>query len=189
MGVFATFVTSKGTKKWEVSPSRIADFKDLNTGFELNAETNDAIEGSPLTNQRGMKKKTLSFSSSINASLGVSVRSEFESWEAWVGTNGTLKIGGKKFGNKWLLTSVKASDVLLDENGRFRKMTLAFSFEEYGDVQEDVVATVNAKKSAVDVGPTVEDKNDKDTTGTTVQAGVPSSGVVPPSQQAGIIDK
>ena len=191
MATIASFTASKKTKKWCVSDKYIMDLKDLSTGFELNAETNDAIEGSPLTNQRGMKKKSLSFSSSLNASLGVDVRKEFESWEWFVGRHGTLKFGGVKFGNKWLLTSVKPSDIRLDDSGRFRSMTLGFVFEEYivEKTESLVVDSVKGDTSASDVTAPPEDKNDKKPTNIDLDQKPAGGGAKLPNAYSGIIEQ
>lgn len=165
MAVTATFTTKKGTKTWQVSPSYIMDFDGFSTGYELNAENNNAVEGSPLSNKRGMKKKTLSFSSNLVAALGIDVRREFESWESWIGLTGTLKIGGTKFGPNWLLTSVKPSDVKIDDSGRFRSMKLTYSFEENASVTDaQILASVDSTKSAVCVMPSTEQKAEKKST-------------------------
>ena len=162
MAVIATFTTTNGTKTWQVSPSYIMDFDGLSTGFELNAEDNKAVEGSPKSNQRGMKKKNLSFSTTLNAALGIDVRREFESWESWIGKTGILKIGGKKFGPNWLLTSVRPSDVKIDDSGRFRSMKLTYSFEENGSVKDaSILSSVNATRSAVCLTPSTEEKSAK----------------------------
>ena len=165
MATTATFKTKKGTKTWQVSPSYIMDFDGFSTAYELNAESNSAVEGSPLSNKRGMKKKTLSFSSRLVEALGIDVRKEFESWESWIGQTGTLKIGGKKFGPNWLLTSVKPSDVKIDDSGRFRSMKLTYSFEENPDVTDaEILASVNSGKSAVCVTATTSQKASKKNT-------------------------
>ena len=162
MAITATFKTTKGTKTWQVSPSRIMDLDGFSTSYELNAESNTAVEGSPLSNQRGMKKKTLSFSSNLVAGLGIDVRKEFESWEPWVGLTGILKIGGTKFGPIWLLSSVKPSDVKIDDSGRFRSMKLTFSFEENNDITyEELLASINAVRSAVGVTASTSQKASK----------------------------
>ena len=162
MAITATFKTKEGTKTWQVSPSYIMDFDGFSTSYELNAESNTAVEGSPLSNQRGMKKKTLSFSSHLVGALGIDVRKEFESWESWIGLTGTLKIGGKKFGPNWLLTSVKPADVKIDDSGRFRSMKLTYSFEENEDVTDaDILASVNSARSAVCVTATTAQKSAK----------------------------
>jgi len=171
MATIATFKTNKGTKTWQVSPSRIVDFDGLSTSFELNAENNNAVEGSPLTNQRGMKAKTLSFSSNLNAALGIDVRQEFESWEAWIGQTGILKIGGRKFGPNWLLTSVKPSAIKIDDSGRFRSMKLTFSFEESDAyVADDVATAVSSVKSASSVTASSSDKASKKTVNSAVNS-------------------
>ena len=109
-----------------------------------------------------MKKKTLSFSSTINAALGIDVRREFESWESWIGKTGILKIGGKKFGPNWLLTSVKPSDIKIDDSGRFRGMKLSFAFEENNAVSDaSILKSVNATKSAVNLTASTEEKSAK----------------------------
>lgn len=165
MAVTATFKTKEGTKTWQVSPSYIMDFDGFSTGYELNAESNTAVEGSPLSNKRGMKKKTLSFSSNLLTALGIDVRKEFESWESWIGLTGTLKIGGTKFGPNWLLTSVKPSDVKIDDSGRFRSMKLTYSFEENESVTDaEILASVNSARSAVCVMPSTEQKAEKKAT-------------------------
>lgn len=162
MAVTAVFTTKKGTKTWQVSTNYIMDFDDFSTGYELNAESNESVEGSTQTNQRGMKKKALSFSSNLNVALGIDVRKEFESWEKWIGQTGILKIGGKKFGPNWMLTSVKPSDVKIDDSGRFRSMKLTYSFEENGEVKDyEILASVNSAKSAVCVTATTAQKSSK----------------------------
>ena len=165
MAITATFKTKEGTKTWQVSPSYIMDFDGFSTSYELNAESNTAVEGSPLSNQRGMKKKTLSFSSHLVDALGIDVRKEFESWEPWIGLTGTLKIGGKKFGPNWQLISVIPADVNIDDSGRFRSMTLTYSFEENDDVTDaEIMASVNSARSAVCVTATTAQKSNKKTT-------------------------
>lgn len=165
MATTATFKTKKGTKTWQVSPSYIMDFDGFSTGYELNAESNTSVEGSPRSNKRGMKTKTLSFSSNLVQALGIDVRKEFESWESWIGQTGILKIGGKKFGPNWMLTSVKPSDVQIDESGRFRSMKLTYSFEENEDVTDSqILASVNSARSAVHLTASTEQKASKKTT-------------------------
>ena len=169
MAITATFKTKEGTKTWQVSPSYIMDFDGFSTSYELNAKSNTAVEGSPLSNQRGMKK-TLSFSSHLVGALGIDVRKEFESWESWIGQTGTLKIGGKKFGPNWLLTSVKPADVKIDDSGRFRSMKLTYSFEENEDVTDaEILASVNSARSAVCVTATTAQKSAKKAVSTAIK--------------------
>ena len=164
MAVTATFKTKEGTKTWQVSPSHVMDFDGFSTGYELNADSNTAVEGSPLSNQRGLKKKTLSFSSNLIDALGIDVRKEFESWEDFVGLTGILKIGGKKFGPNWLLTSVKPSDVKIDGKGRFRSMKLTYSFEENDEVTTaEIEESASSNKSAVSLTATTAQKSEKKT--------------------------
>lgn len=156
MALTATFRTTAGTKTWEVSPSKVIDLDSLSTGFELEAEDNSAVEGSPLTNARGLKKKAISFSSNLHAALGFDVKKEFESWESWVGLAGIIHFGGERFGmNSWLLTGAKATNIQLDPSGRWRSLKLAFTFEESDDTTvddiEEAEAAIEAAKSAAGV--------------------------------------
>lgn len=162
MAITATFTTKKGTKTWQVSSSYIMDFDSFSTSYELNAEDNKSVEGSTKSNQRGLKKQTLSFSSNLIDALGIDVRKEFESWKSWIGQVGILKIGGKKFGPNFLLTSVKPSDVQIDDSGRFRSMKLTYTFEENDEVTDkEILASVNAARSAVHLTATTAQKSSK----------------------------
>lgn len=159
MAITATFRTTAGTKTWEISPQKVIDLDALSTGFELEAEDNSAVEGSPLTNARGLKKKALNFSSNLHAALGFDVKAEFESWEAWVGLAGIIRFGGERFGsNSWLLTGAKATNIQLDPSGRWRSLKLAFTFEESDDTTvddiEEAEAAIEAARSATGVGAT-----------------------------------
>lgn len=159
MALTATFRTTAGTKSWEISPQKVIDLDALSTSFELEAEDNSAVEGSPLTNARGLKKKVLNFSSNLHAALGFDVRAEFESWESWVGLAGIIRFGSERFGaNSWLLTSAKATNIQLDPSGRWRSLKLAFSFEESDDTTvddiEEAEAAIEAARSATGVGAT-----------------------------------
>ncbi len=154
MAVTATFRTTAGTKTWEVSPRRVVDIDSLSTGYELEAEDNSAVEGSPLTNARGLKKQALSYSSIINAHLGFDVKAEYQTWKDWVGLAGIIRFNGERFGgNSWLLTSVKATNIQLDPNGRWHSAKLAFTFEESDDTTvadiEETEAAIAARNSAV----------------------------------------
>ena len=144
MSKIATFTTDLGTKTWEVTSKKINDFTDFSTSFEVEAEENSSVEGSPLTNERGLKKQPVSFSSTLIAQLGVDVRAEIDGWKPWVGQTGVLKIGGEVFGPNFMLKSVKVSNMVIDTKGRFHMAKLAFSFEEN---DEEVVGSIVATAS------------------------------------------
>lgn len=166
MSVTATFRTTAGIKSWEQSPQRIVDLSSMSTAYELEAEKNDAVEGSPLSNKRGMKKETVTFSSNYNAHLGINVKAEFESWKSWVGLAGILRFGTERFGvHSWLLTSVKATNINVDAAGRWRSAKIAFSFEESDDTSADAIeeaeAAIEAARSAAGVTATTVYKAEK----------------------------
>lgn len=151
----ATFTTALGTKTWEVTPKRVADFSGFATSYELEAEKNNAVEGSPLNNVRGLKKQTVSFSSTLNAHFDADVRAELENWKGWIGQTGILKIGGQTYGPNFILTKVKAANTQIDTAGRFLYSKLTFTFEESDEeVSASIVSaaeSVNAGSSAVGV--------------------------------------
>ena len=103
MAKLATFTTELGTKTWEISADKIVDLKDFSTAYTAKTDDNEAVEGATLTNERGLEKQTVSFSSQLLAVYGVDVRAEFESWKEWAGKTGVLKVGGKTFGPNFLL--------------------------------------------------------------------------------------
>lgn len=157
----ATFTTDLGTKAWKVSSDVIADFSGFSTSYELDAEDNSAVEGSPLYSERGLKTQSLSFSSNLNAHLGIDVRTEIESWKEWIGKTGVLKIGGTTYGPNWLLKTVKIASTQIDSKGRFISSKLTFTFEENDEeVDSSIIkaAEVANAESAVNVTCSTADK-------------------------------
>lgn len=130
MSVLASFQTELGTKTWEISDSAVKAFTNLSTSYEVEAEDNESVEGSTLTNVKGLKKIPVAFSSQLVRALGVDPREEFESWHDWVGKTGVLRFGGTTFGPNLMLKSVSASNIMTDNSGRWHSAQLAFSFEE-----------------------------------------------------------
>lgn len=130
MSVLASFQTEIGTKTWEISDSVVRDLTNISTSYEIEAEDNESVEGSTLTNVKGLKKIPVSFSSQLVRSLGVDPREEYEGWHDWVGKTGVLRFGGTTFGPNLMLKSVSASNIMTDNSGRWHSAQLAFSFEE-----------------------------------------------------------
>ncbi len=130
MSVLASFQTELGTKTWGVSDSGVRDLTNLSTSYEIEAENNESVEGSTLTNVKGLKKIPVSFSSQLVRALGVEPREEYESWREWVGKTGVLRFNGAIFGPNLILKSVAVSSILTDNSGRWHSAQLAFSFEE-----------------------------------------------------------
>lgn len=162
MAKLATFTTELGTKTWEISADKIVDLKNFSTAYTAKTDDNEAVEGATLTNERGLEKQTVSFSSQLLAVFGVDVRAEFESWKEWTGKTGVLKIGGKTFGPNLLLKSVSVSDIMMNNDGRWLAAALSFEFEE-SDEQIDAgiisaADAANAAESAASITATTEEK-------------------------------
>lgn len=121
------------TKSWEVTPKKVLTLSGLSTSYEIKAETNTDLENSPATNERGRELVPLSFTTDLNAALGVDVEGEIEDWEQLVGQTGYFYLSGKKFGPKYQLKKVDLSDVLLDDFGRMHRAKLGMSFEEIAE--------------------------------------------------------
>lgn len=136
------------TKRWEVTPRKVLTLSGLSTSYEMKAETNTDLEDSPATNERGRNLVPLSFTTDLNASLGVDVREEIESWEKLVNLTGYFYLSGKRFGPKFQLKKVGLSDVLLDDHGRMHRAKLSMSFEEISPEKPAVGIA-----SALTVGP------------------------------------
>ena len=130
MSVLASFQTEIGTKTWEISDSVVRDLTNLSTSYEIEAESNESVEGSTLTNVKGLKKIPVSFSTQLVRALGVDPREEYEGWHDWVGKTGVLRFGGTTFGPNLMLKSVSASNIMTDNSGQWHSAQLAFSFEE-----------------------------------------------------------
>ena len=130
MRVMASVQTELGVKTWELSDSVVRDLTNLSTSYEIEAEDNESVEGSTLTNVKGLKKIPVSFSSQLVRALGTDPREEFESWHEWVGKTGVLRFDGTTFGPNLMLKSVAVSSVMVDNSGRWHSAQLAFSFEE-----------------------------------------------------------
>lgn len=144
----ATFTTELGTKTWEVTSDKVVDFGSFTTSYELDAEDDSAVEGSPLYTERGLKKQTVSFATNLTAQLGVDVREEIEGWKEWVGQTGILKIGGVTFGPNFLLTTVKVANTKVDTKGRFHFAKLTFTFEESDDEVDDSIVEAAEEANA-----------------------------------------
>lgn len=145
----ATFTTALGTKIWEITAKSVKDFSGFTTGYELEAEKNNAVEGSPLSNIRGLKKQTVSFSSTLNAHFDVDVRAEMENWKSWIGQTGILKIGGQTYGPNFILTKVEAANTQIDNAGRFRYSKLTFTFEESDETLSASITAAAESANAV----------------------------------------
>lgn len=141
------------SKSWEVTPRKVLTLSGLSTSYELKAETNTDLENSPATNERGRKLVPLSFTTDLNAALGVDVEAEIKDWEKLVGESAFFYLSGKKFGPKIQLKRVDVNDLLLDDFGRIHRAKLGMSFEE---IIEEIAAMGTG--SALTVGPSTATK-------------------------------
>lgn len=152
------------TKRWEVTPKKVLTLSGLSTSYELKAETNTDLEDSPATNERGRKLVPLSFTTELNAALGVNVEAEIKEWEQLVGQSDFFYLSGKKFGPKLQLKRIDLSDVLLDDFGRMHRAKLGMSFEE---ITEEKKATGTG--TALTVGPSSATKAEVKPTNASLQ--------------------
>jgi len=153
------------TKSWEVTPKKVLTLSGLSTSYEIKAETNTDLENSPATNERGRELVPLSFTTDLNAALGVNVESEIGDWEQLVGQTGYFYLSGKKFGPKLQLKKVDLSDVLLDDFGRMHRAKLGMSFEEIADPPKQT-----GTGTALTVGPSSATKAEVKTVNTALAA-------------------
>lgn len=130
MTSIASFQTELGTKTWGVGEDAIRDISNFTTSYEVEAEDNESVEGSTLTNVKGLKKQPLSFSSKVLRANGLDPRAEFEGWKEWVSKTGIFRLAGKQFGPNFMLKAVTPSELLMDNKGNWHAVTLSFTFEE-----------------------------------------------------------
>ena len=124
-------------KTWEVSARKITALTSIQTGLSLETETNDDADGEAATNIRGYQLRTLPLAVKYGVAAGTpDPRAEYESWEALVGAYAPFYLAGRRLGaKKYLLTSVKATDVDLSTAGstagRWIECTVSLTLEEY----------------------------------------------------------
>ena len=149
------------TKLWEVTPRKVLTLSGLSTSYGIKAETNTDLENSPATNERGRELVPLSFTTDLNAALGVKVEAEIKEWEQLVGMTGYFYLSGKKFGPKLQLKKIDLSDVLLDDFGRMHRAKLGMNFEEIS-----TTVTATGSGTALTVGPSSATKAEVKATNT-----------------------
>lgn len=152
MGVMAKW----RDRRFEVSPTRITAIKDLSWGYEQISEVAEDAEGTPKTNQRGLKLFQLSGTLPLVAAAGVDVRKEIEVWRDLVTKAGYVYLGGKPLGPIVQLTKVSVSGVQLDDFGRMLTATLGLTFAEYDRQTATVV-----DNSAYALGASPDEKKEK----------------------------
>jgi len=123
-----------GSKSFSVSSHKVLTFNELTFSGQLQVDTQEVDKEKPSTYIKGPGLEKLSFMVQLEASLGVDVRAEMDSWRSIrdAGQPQVFSIGGKPLsGNKWLLTSVEITDTVIDGAGRFSSAKLSLTFEEY----------------------------------------------------------
>lgn len=107
--------------------------EDFQTGYSLNEESGEPVEGAMDSEQRGMARRHITFSALLDSTLQEDIMSVFVEWENFIGIGGVLYFGNKSFGGRWFLKSVDCSDSNFDTLGRLRSMKLNFVFDEVVD--------------------------------------------------------
>lgn len=121
-------------KTFQVSSRKVYTFDEFATGSTLQTEKQDVAGKKPSTYIKGSDLDSMSFNISLNRSLGMNVRAEYESWKALEESKVPYPfiLGGRPFGpNKWLLTSVNLNGVKIDGKGEIVSGVLQLQFEEY----------------------------------------------------------
>jgi len=143
-------------KTWEVSHNKVLAIENLAFSYEQKADNNNAAEGAPLTNERGMELFSLSFSCVLHANAGISVEKEIQSWRGLVTKTGPFFLNGVQIGPVLQLSKVSVGSVILDDFGRIRLCTLSFAFNEMGEPDKSSPTST----SALSVGPSSSTKAD-----------------------------
>jgi phage protein U len=107
-------------------------------GFQISSSPRFAslerIGRKPLTERIAPGLDQVSFSITVDASLGVNPRQILDRWRqlAAAGEPAMLVIGNKGLGtDMWVITSVQESWTQIDGHGRVLQGTINLSFEEY----------------------------------------------------------
>lgn len=172
-------------KTFGVSEDAIKVIKDLALSYSIKAETNDDLEYTPATNERGREPVPLSFAVKLDNVAGIDVRREIEEWEELVEKTGFFYLAGRRLGPFLQLQSVGVSVSILDDFGNIRSAELALSFLEHandagvadlsGPSREDKsrmkpgnVLLYSAKRTGFDLGAKVRVLGNEYATGETV---------------------
>ena len=120
-------------KIFGVSEDAIKVIKDLALSYSIKAETNDDLEYTPATNERGREPVPLSFAVKLDNVAGIDVRKEIEDWEGLVEKTGFFYLAGRRLGPFLQLQNVDVSVSILDDFGNIRSAELALSFLEHAN--------------------------------------------------------
>ena len=123
-----------GSERFVVSDTKVLTFSNFQRSTAGRYQTFDRIGKKPLTEMTGPGLESVTYSVSLDATLGVEPRVVLDHWTtlAGAGTVDIIVIGNKLVGkNKWLLKSVSESWSTIDGNGRVLKATMDLTFEEY----------------------------------------------------------
>lgn len=141
---------------FEISTKKVNPVEDLTFSYEQIAGNNRDAEGTPQTNERGTQLFPLSFSVTLHSGAGIDVRSEIQKWRDRVTKTGYFYLEGKSLGPVVQLRKVQVKNTMLDDLGRIRLASLAFTFKEYDRKTTSVIDT-----SALNVGAETKEKADR----------------------------
>jgi hypothetical protein len=141
---------------FEISTKKVNPVEDLTFSYEQIADNNRDAEGTPQTNERGTQLFPLSFSVTLHSGAGIDVRSEIQKWRDRVTKTGYFYLEGKSLGPVVQLRKVQVKNTMLDDLGRIRLASLAFTFKEYDRKTTSVIDT-----SALNVGAETKEKADR----------------------------
>lgn len=141
---------------FEISTKKVNPVEDLTFSYEQIADNNRDAEGTPQTNERGTQLFPLSFSVTLHSGAGIDVRSEIQKWRDRVTKTGYFYLEGKSLGPVVQLRKVQVKNIKLDDFGRIRLASLAFTFKEYDRKTTSVIDT-----SALNVGAETKEKADR----------------------------
>lgn len=136
-------------KTFSVSASKIYALDALEWSGSLETEAQEKVKSKPSTYIKGQSLNTMSFEIPLRAGPLINVRSQIEQWEEIRDkmVPDYFILGTKPLGkNKWLLKSVTASDLLIDNTGFILSAKLALSFEEY--VRAGTAKTATSSKAS-----------------------------------------
>lgn len=154
-----------GPKTWEVSAKKVTALEGLSFSFTQVADNNTSTEEKKTTNERGTELFPLTFTTTLHSGAGVNIEAEIEDWKKLVTQVDYFYLNGKKLGDRLQLRQVSVDGVKLDDFGRMRLATLSFEFKEY----DPDTTSVKVSTTALKVGATLNDKEQKKATNTAVK--------------------
>lgn len=153
--------------KFGISADQIKALNDLSVSKAADTAEGATINGKKALKFKGLQLETLSFEYITAPAVGGDPRAEYDAFKKELGQQGFIYIGGQVYGaGKFILKAVNIDVSEISAAGAFIIAKIKLDFTECGsETGADTSETraeigTTGKKSAVNIGPTKEQKKE-----------------------------